>query len=118
MTKNRFNQVKANFSEFEGKEVEFKYYIPSAYKYAKAKGILRKVGTGCNENCLIINERGKEKAIYFENVKFINEEPIEVVKEEIERRIRMREENPDNFIDAVSTSWVLKDLLEFIDTIK
>lgn len=118
MTNNRFNQVKANFSEFEGKQVEFKYFIPSANKYGTSKGFLRKVGTGCNENCLIVSERGIEYAICFKNVKFINEEPIEIIREEIERRIRMREENPDNFIDATSTSWALKDLLEFVNTVK
>ena len=72
MTQNYFNQVKANFSEFEGQEVEFTYYIPSADKYATAKGILKAIGTGCNEDSLIISSRGKDFAIYFKQVTMLN----------------------------------------------
>ncbi len=68
MTQNRFYFVKANFSKFEGKKVEFKYYIPSADKYATAKGFLSKVGTGCNDGCFIINERGKRHAIFYGDI--------------------------------------------------
>lgn len=75
MTQNRFYFVKANFSKFEGKKVEFKYYIPSADKYATAKGILSKVGTGCNDGCFIINDLGKSHAIFYGDIFEIPSEP-------------------------------------------
>lgn len=80
MTQNRFYFVKANFSKFEGKEVEFKYYIPSADKYATAKGILSKVGTGCNDGCFIINERGRSHAIFYGNVTILDDPKVMLKK--------------------------------------
>lgn len=74
MTQDCFNFVKANFSKFDGKEVEFKYYIPSADKYATAKGILRKVGTGCNQYCFIIGSFGHNHAIFYGNVTILDDQ--------------------------------------------
>lgn len=81
MTQNRFNFIKANFSKFEGKEVEFSYYIPSADKYATAKGFIKAIGTGCNEGCFIISERGKQHAIYFERVTILDDPKVTLKKD-------------------------------------
>lgn len=71
MTQNKFNQIKDNFSKYEGREVEFTYYIPSADMYATNRGYLIEVGTECNEGHFIIQSGCLRACIYHKNVKLL-----------------------------------------------
>lgn len=67
MSENQFEYITKHFSQYQGRKVEFKYYIPSADKYAKGVGFIHGIGKGC----LIINERNWTHVIEHEHVTLI-----------------------------------------------
>ncbi len=68
MTREQFNEVVSHFPQYKGKSVDYKYYIPSANRYSKAKGYIEAIGEKCNQDCIIIAERNRRYAIYYEHV--------------------------------------------------
>ena len=71
MTREQFNNVVANFANYQGKQVEFEYYIPSANRYAKAVGFLYSFGQGIAWESFVISERNQKNMIHFSNVTLI-----------------------------------------------
>ena len=71
MTLNRFNYIKQNFDKFEGKKIEYTYYIPSADMYKTTQGILLEVGTEANAGCLIVQSGYGMASVYYGNIRKI-----------------------------------------------
>ena len=72
MTTELFNKIKENPKGFIGRNVNYTHYIPSANKYVKSQGVLHGIGRGVNSGCIIIGDKGKNKAIYYGYVQLIN----------------------------------------------
>ena len=71
MTKELFNKIKKNQKGFIGSRVSYTHYIPSSDRYVASQGILHGVGMGVNSECVIIGDKGKNKAIYYVYVELI-----------------------------------------------
>lgn len=67
-----FNKIKENPKGFIGSKVSYTHYIPSADKYLTSQGVLHGIGSGVNSGCIIIGDKGKNKAIYYGYVQLIN----------------------------------------------
>lgn len=67
-----FNKIKKNPKGFIGSKVNYTHYIPSADKCVTSQGVLRGIGRGVNSGCIIIGDKGKNKAIYFKYVNLTN----------------------------------------------
>lgn len=72
MTTELFKKIKENQKDFVGSKVSYTHYIPSADKYITSQGVIRGVGKGINSRCVIVGDKGKNKAIYYGYVKLIN----------------------------------------------
>lgn len=71
MTKELFNKIKKNQRNFIGSRVSYTHYIPSADRYVASQGVLHGIGKGVNSECVIIGDKGKNKAIYYVYVELI-----------------------------------------------
>lgn len=67
-----FNKIKENPKGFIGSKVNYTHYVPSASKYVTSQGVLHGIGNGVNSGCIIIGDKGKNKAIYYGYVQLIN----------------------------------------------
>lgn len=67
-----FNKIKENTKGFIGSKVNYTQYIPSADKCVTSQGVLHGIGKGVNSGCIIIGDKGKNKAIYYGYVQLIN----------------------------------------------
>lgn len=72
MTIELFRKIKENLKAFIGSKVNYTHYIPSANKYVTSQGVLHGIGRGVNSECIIIGDKGKNKAIYFKYVNLTN----------------------------------------------
>lgn len=65
MTIELFREIKENLKAFIGSKVNYTHYIPSADKYVTSQGVLHGIGKGVNSECIVIGDKGKNKAIYY-----------------------------------------------------
>ena len=72
MTTELFKKIKENPKDFVGSKVSYTHYMPSADKYVASQGVLQGVGRGANSECIIIGDKGKNKAIYYGYVQLTN----------------------------------------------
>ena len=68
MTTELFNKIKENPKGFIDSKVSYTHYMPSADKYVTSQGVLHGIGRGVNSGCIIIGDRGKNKAIFYKYV--------------------------------------------------
>ena len=71
MKAQEFEAIKANVSEFKGRQVKWERYYPSAEKTVTEIGVFEKVGDGVNKECIIISQRGKRFANHYSHVEMI-----------------------------------------------
>lgn len=70
MTTQEFNKIKNDAENYKGVQVEFTSYIPSADRYTTNVGYIYGVGSGVQEECILISERGLTHSIHYTNVNF------------------------------------------------